>query len=42
MLQLAENIVTLEQRIAAPLLGRVPFLETTDPEMIAGCLRGLR
>ncbi len=42
MLQLAENIVTLEQRIAAPLLGRVPFLETTDPEMIAGCLGGLR
>jgi len=38
MLRLADNIATLEQRIAAPLWGRVPFLQGIDPGAIAGHL----
>lgn len=41
MLQPEANLASLQQRIAAPLLGRVPFLKQTDPEMIAGCLEAV-
>jgi dethiobiotin synthetase len=38
MLCLAENIDTLRQRIAAPLLGVVPHLTAFDAEKIGNCL----
>ncbi len=37
MLMLEENIAALQQRIDAPLLGKVPFAETPDMVQLAGC-----
>ncbi|MBP5998411.1 MAG: dethiobiotin synthase [Azonexus sp.] len=38
MPRLAENIATLDQRLGAPLLGRVPHLPGSDPAAAAGHL----
>ncbi|MDH4216039.1 MAG: dethiobiotin synthase [Gallionella sp.] len=38
MALLDENIAALRQRIAAPLLGVVPYLAQPDARLIAGCL----
>jgi dethiobiotin synthetase len=35
---LEENIRSIEQRIAAPLLGTVPYMKVTDAARAAACL----
>lgn len=39
MVELEGNLETLQQRITAPLLGVVPYLENTDPVAVARYLR---
>jgi len=38
MLMLDENIAALQERIDAPLLGKIPFVETTDMTQLLACM----